>query len=101
MTKQLNKNFQSGPASRQGGQAMLIAVIFFLFISTTVVLGIALPILRYVKSTQDAYASRESYFGAQSAIEDITYRLGSNKQVGSTETLSLNGGFISTTVTTN
>lgn len=74
------------------GQVMLTVVIFFLFLSITIVLGIATPILKQVATARDNYKSKKSYYLAESAIEDVLYRLQTNKVVGATETLSLDGG---------
>ncbi len=82
------------------GQAMITAVMFFLIISVTIVMGISGPIIRQIKIGYETYKSKESYYLAEASIEDIVYRLRTNKQVSSTETLTLNGGSVSTTVTT-
>jgi hypothetical protein len=77
---------------------MIIAIIFFLAISTTVVLGIATPILKHIKNGQEREWSKKSFFLAQSAIEDVVYRLRSAKQLSSPEVLTLNGGTVTTTI---
>jgi hypothetical protein len=88
------------PNHYKQGQAMLIAVIFFLVISSTIVLGIATPILKQVKDSYDLIHSKESFFTAQSGIEDVFYRFVTAKSVSSSETISLNGGS-ATMVTTS
>ncbi|MDB5259159.1 MAG: hypothetical protein JWO73_367 [Candidatus Taylorbacteria bacterium] len=79
---------------------MLTVVIFFLLISMTVVLGIANPILKQVKISQENYSSKKSYYLAEGALEDAYYRLISAKTLGSTEVLTLNGGTATTAITT-
>ncbi|HEY4508826.1 MAG TPA: hypothetical protein VJC13_00915 [Candidatus Paceibacterota bacterium] len=80
------------------GAAMLVAVIFFLFASLTVVLGIINPILKQAAISKSIIYSKESYYLAEGALEDVVYRLKNNKQVSSTEVLSLNGDISTTTV---
>jgi len=82
------------------GAAMLIAVIFFLVASTTIVFGIVSPILKQATISKNIITSKESYYLASSALEDVFYRLKNNKTVSTTEVLTLNNGTI-TTVTTN
>lgn len=77
---------------------MITAVMFFLIISVTIVLGISGPIVRQIRTGYETYNSKESYYLAEASVEDVVYRLRVNKQVSSTETLSLNGGSVSTTV---
>ncbi len=81
------------------GQVMLIVVIFFLFLSTTIVLGIASPILKQVSIAQENYRSKKSYYLAESALEDVYYRLLNSKQVAATETIDLNDGQVTITTT--
>jgi hypothetical protein len=81
------------------GQAMMIATIFFLIVSMTIILGLAGPILRQGRIVSDVYKSRESYFLAESGIEDVIYRLRTGKSVGTTVNLSLNGGSASVEIT--
>ncbi len=82
------------------GQAMITAVMFFLVISVTIVLGISGPLIRQIKTGYETYNSKESYYLAEASIEDVVYRLRTNKQVSSTETLTLNGGSVSSVVAT-
>lgn len=89
-----NKNI-----NKQKGQAMLIIVVLFMFISMTIVLGIATPILTAAKIEKELLVSKQSYFSAESALEDVFYRLKFGKQLSSPESLNLNGGSVSTTIT--
>jgi len=82
-----------------GGAAMLVAVIFFLFASATIVLGITEPILKQARIATDLVRSKESYFIAESALEDVFYRLSNNKQVSSSETLNMDAGTVTSSVT--
>ncbi|MEK9184700.1 MAG: hypothetical protein AAB866_00860 [Patescibacteria group bacterium] len=53
MIKKLRKN---------NGQAMITSVIFFIFIVTTIVVGVSFAVLRQVKSGQNLINSKESYY---------------------------------------
>ena len=72
------------------GAAMLIAVIMFLFTSMTVVLGIVSPILKQAGVSKNLTLSKEGYYLASSATEDVFYRLKNGFPVSDSEQLSLN-----------
>lgn len=74
------------------GAAMLIAVIFFLFISLTIVIGIATPILNQVKDSIELVHSKETFYLAEGGIEDAVYRVLYNKTIVTGDTLPINGG---------
>lgn len=78
---------------------MLLAVVFFVLIATTVVFGIVTPILKQVRVSRENYVSKQSYFFAHGALEDVVYRLKSGKTVTSPVILNLNGGTVTTTIT--
>jgi len=82
------------------GAAMLIAVVFFLFASMTVIMGIINPILKQASISKNIIFSKESYYLAEGSLEDVIYRLKSGKQVSSIETISLNN-VTATTTTSN
>lgn len=70
---------------------MMVATMFFLAVSLTLIFGLAGPIVRQQKLSSQLLTSRQSYFLAEAGIEDVVYRLSNNYPVDSTETLSLNG----------
>jgi hypothetical protein len=82
----------------KNGQVMMVATVLFLVVSLTVILGLADPVLRQGRIAADLQGSRESYFLAESGIEDVLYRLRSGKPVGTSETLSLNGGTVTVSI---
>lgn len=86
--------------SGERGAAMLIAIIFFLFISTTIVFGVVTPILKQVRISKDLIDSKESYFLAEGALEDALYRVKTGKIISSGETLIVNGYTTTITLTT-
>jgi hypothetical protein len=82
------------------GQAMMVATIFFLVISITIIFGLVGPIVREQKLVTQLFLSRQSYFLAEAGIEDVVYRIREGMMVGYSETLSL-GSSSATTVTTD
>lgn len=82
----------------QGGQAVAIAVVFFLAISITVIIGIAGPILTDSYLGRNLERSKDTYFLAEALAEDIVYRLRAGKIVSSNEALTLLGNTASATV---
>lgn len=56
------------------GQAMITAVVFFLFISMSIVLGITSPILSEIKVGRELADSMGSFYIAQAGIESVTLR---------------------------
>jgi hypothetical protein len=82
------------------GEAMLVATIFFLVISLTIILGLASPTVRAQKMTRELFFSRQSYYLAEGGMEDVVYRMRQGLPVGSSESLSLGGATV-TTVTSD
>lgn len=83
----------------QSGQAMLISVVFFLFISMTIIMGIASPILKQVRISKDLIHSKESYFLAEGGMEDALYRVKNGKNIPPNDTLVVNGNVTTITLT--
>ncbi|OGZ04011.1 MAG: hypothetical protein A2648_00210 [Candidatus Lloydbacteria bacterium RIFCSPHIGHO2_01_FULL_41_20] len=84
--------------NKQKGQAIITSVVFLLFISLSLMLGVSNSSLREFKITQDTIKSIQSYFTAESGNEDVSYRLKTGKQVSASQTLSLNGATTTVTV---
>jgi hypothetical protein len=84
---------------RNKGAAMLISVIFFLFISLAIITGLVSPTLREFKIANDLIRSRESILLSESGAEDAYYRLKTMKPIGTSATLSLNGHTATTEIT--
>lgn len=80
------------------GQSALIVSVLFSIVSTTIVVNLISPIVKEIREIRDFSRSREGYFLAEASLEDVVYRLQNNKQVGTTEVLSLNGFFATTTL---
>ncbi len=82
------------------GQVAVATVVFFLIISSTIIIGMSAPVYREVKNANEFVGSRESYYLSEGLNEDLVYRIKNGKAVSTSHTLSLNGysatGIIST-----
>ena len=78
---------------------MITAVVFFMFLSLSIMLGLALPATRDFRSASNLLRSKQSFFISESSLEDVIYRLKTNKQVDAGETLILAGGSAVTIIT--
>ena len=83
------------------GSAMLITVIFFLFISLAIIAGLIGPSVREFKIANDLSRSRQSFVLSESGAEDALYRLRVGKTIGSAETIVLNGSTATTSIVTS
>lgn len=81
------------------GQAVLIGVLFFVTGSVAVLSAITSPILRETKTLSDWRGSRQSFYVGEGSVEEVTYRIINAVAVSSSETLSLLGTNVTTTVT--
>lgn len=81
------------------GAAMIIVVFFFVFISLTILVGIVTPVIREFKIASDNFYSKQSYFTAESGVEDVLYRLKNNMEVGASETLIIDNSSTTTIIT--
>jgi hypothetical protein len=77
---------------------MITIVVFFLFASMVIVFGIITPILKQVSIAKTLVFSKEGYYLANASLEDIYYRIKFNKNISSSEILSLNNGTATTEV---
>lgn len=85
----------------RGGYALVTALMFFLAASTAVMAGISDSVVREVKVVRNESASKQSYFTAESALEDVVYRVKTARSVDASESLSIGSSVAAvTTVTT-
>ncbi|MBX4189128.1 hypothetical protein KW785_00865 [Candidatus Parcubacteria bacterium] len=82
------------------GQAMMVATVFFLVVSLTIIYGLVGPVLRQGQTVANLSLSRQSYFLAEAGVEDVIYRLATGKSVPASNTLTLNGSTATITTTT-
>ena len=90
-------NFQS---STNRGQAIFFAAIFFLAISLTMTLGIVVPVENGVLATRALARGNQSFFAAEAAAQDVSYRLMNGLSVDAVEVLTLGGASAVATTTT-
>ena len=76
--------------SKNSGQAMLIVVIFSLLLVLAILSGMVIPAVREARAVNELLNSKQSFFLAEAAVEDVAYRLKSGYAVSSPESLSLN-----------
>jgi len=84
----MKKNFIT---QRNKGAAMLISVVFFLFISLAIISGLISPTVREFRNASVNLNSKQSYFLAESGVEDVVYRIKNNLATSASEVLSLGG----------
>ncbi len=90
---------RSTPKTYQGGQAMMVAVMFVLGISIVFMAAVATPVANQIRGASGYIQSKQGYILADSSVEDIIYRLNNGKVVGSSVESVLNGGGATTTIT--
>lgn len=88
------------PHNKNKGAAMMILVFFFVFISVVILAGIINPVVRESRVANNLFASKKSYFLAESGTEDAIYRIRNNKQISGAETLSIDGDSATLSITT-
>jgi len=82
----------------KGGQIMLLTTIFFMAFSLIISLGLVNPIIKQASISSDLWKAKESYFVSEAGAEDTLYRVKSNMTLGTTEVLSLNGYYATTSI---
>ncbi len=85
--------------NKNKGAAMMILVFFFVFLSLTIIIGIVTPVVREFQVAGDSFNSKQTYFLAESSVEDVMYRINNSKQVGTSESLVLGSATATTTIT--
>jgi len=84
---------------KNSGQAMMISVVFFLFISLAIIAGLVSPSVREFKIAGDLIKSRQSFFLSESGVEDAYFRLKNAKPIGSSVEITLDGNSVTTNIT--
>jgi len=85
---------------KNSGAAMLVSVVFFLFIMLSIIIGLVSPTVREFRSANVNLNSKKSYFLAESGSEDAAYRIKNNKPISGSETITLNSNSVTTTIST-
>jgi len=92
-------NFKIKNNKRQSGAAMMTLVIFVFFISLTIIIGIVAPILKEFAVAENSLKSKQSYFLAESGIEDAAYRIKNNMDIDNSEMIILGDHSVFTEIT--
>ena len=94
----MKKDFKK--IKRNEGAAMLIVVVFFLFISLAIITGLVSPTIREFRNASMNLNSKQSYFLAESGSEDMFYRVRNGITVGNSEVINLGSNSATTEVNT-
>jgi hypothetical protein len=81
-----------------GGYALVTALIFFLAATTAVIAAISDAVFREVRTVRNESFSKQTYFTAESALEDAVYRTKGGKNIDNTESLSIDSSTASVTI---
>lgn len=95
---QKNKETKKRKINNQSGAAMLISVVFFLFISLAIISGLVGPTVREFQNVNNSMKSVQGLFLSESGIEDAFYRVKTGQTIGTSETLTLGGNTATTTI---
>jgi hypothetical protein len=82
---------------RNQGQAMIVSVLFFMFLSLAITSGIVAPSIKEYKIAGEGLLSKQSIFLSESGAEDAYYRWRKPKTIDYTESITLNGNTVTTT----
>lgn len=93
------KDFLKNKIKNEKGAAMITLLIFVFFITFSVVLGIVAPMLKEFAVAENSIKSKQSYFLAESGIEDAAYRIKNTMQIDSSENIVLGTNSVTTTIT--
>lgn len=77
---------------------MLVSIIFFIFISLTIITGLTSPVVREFKNVTDLLHSRQSYALSESGLEDAYYRVKNALTINSPVVINLNGSTATTAI---
>lgn len=78
------------------GAALLTFVIFFLFASTILVIGIGRGVYQSLSEARILQDGKQSFYAAEAGIEDAVYRHRDSKSYSNTETFTFNGNIVNT-----
>lgn len=80
------------------GNVLLVTVLFFITISAAVVVSLSSSQVKQIKSTTSNLKSIKSHALAESGAEDTIYRIINNKQIGSSNSLTIDGQTVTTSI---
>src|SRR3989344_549046 len=77
--------------SRNRGQTVLTAVIFFMVAATAIAIGFTSLAFEETATARRQLRAKQSYFLAEAGVEDATYRIRQGMTIDASETISLDG----------
>lgn len=92
------ENYKKTPKNK--GAAMLVSVVFFIFISLAIIAGLVAPSVSGYRVASANLKSKSAYFLAESGVEDALYRIITSKPISDSETLVLDSNSATTAITT-
>jgi len=92
----MKKDFKK--IKKNGGAAMLISVVFFLFISLAIISGLVGGTIREFAISNDLLKSRQSLFLSESGVEDAYFRLKNAITINSPVSIVLDNNTATTTI---
>lgn len=95
--KNKKQKFKKKGAER--GAAVIIAVLFFVVISTTLAIGLSSSVAREYVTARDFEKSKGAYYLSEAGHEDALYRIKTARPINSEEVLILNSNTATTTIT--
>ncbi len=81
-----------------GGQAMMLSVVVFLFISLTTIAGLVSPTVRDYATGRLNLDSKDAYFLAESGSEDALYRFKNHITIGTSEVITIGDNTVTTII---
>ncbi len=96
----MTTNYKLQTTNYKRGAAVMTSVFFFVFITTTIALGLSSSVVREYKNARDFEKSKEAHYLAEAGVEDVLYRIRNSKLHDTQEILVLGGSTATTTVTT-
>ncbi len=96
----MNNKYKKLEPNSKRGAAIITVVMFFVFISITLALGLSTPVVREYINARDFEKSKGAYYLSEAGHEDLLYRIKKLKQYDAVETLILGGNTAITTITT-
>src|SRR3989338_11009193 len=83
---------------KKKGQVMVTVVIFFISITTIIILGLTNPIISHISMATSIAVSKDSFYAAEAGIEDVVYRLKAGLPVATSQILNVGNHSVTTTV---
>lgn len=79
--------------NKKRGQVIIINTLLFFVISVTIIFAVTSPVINSFQVTKSFLKSTQAFMVANSAANEAIYKLNTNKQLASTETIYLSQGF--------